>query len=300
MIDIKTLSTEKIDELIQHLNAEIEDKNNISENKKKLMLLQSEKKSRKKKVWYSPHESQQIEFFKEVAPRQQNSELPQAIVVKDIMLTTNTVNIKVDEVMQNGVHLNSAFAYHKEGHLDYSKLSKIELEAYMDAYAELVVQGIDIEQSEAILEDLIVIYVERFEDVPTKTISIVREEIWDDSLKDKVGYRTETIIKMPTFHENEKKVRGRPTTKDSLAQGTELKSNSKKFVAIISISIFIMCTLTAILIYKIMDTDKEEPKSEEPKAPPKSSSQKVINSNKPETSESIDYVGNYSTNLLQR
>ena len=207
MIDIKTLTDKKIDDLIQHLETQIISRQDVINNEEKLSILKLEKAYRNQD--YSFDCSLKLNEVKKYSDWREGKiehDLPEAIVVDDIKLTTNTVNISLDEVMQNA-DLRTAFNYHKAGHIDYSKLSKEELESYMDAYAKLIVQGIEKEKSEAILEDLFVIYIKRFEDVPTNTIQLVREDVWNESLKDKVEYRTSDILSMPSHQENVKKVK---------------------------------------------------------------------------------------------
>ena len=127
MIDIKTLTDEKIDQLIDSVDRLIQSDISVDKNAQTLQLLQHEKIYRENQNTGVSTETQEMKTYRQWR-NGESSELPQAVVVDDITLTSNTVQVSFDEVMSDKIHLDSAFRYHSDGHIDYSKLSKEELE----------------------------------------------------------------------------------------------------------------------------------------------------------------------------
>ena len=138
----------------------------------------------------------------------------------------------------------------------------------MDAYASLVAKGLDVEKSEAILADLMAIYIKRFEDVPTNTISLMKETDWDGSLKEKVENKTvEMKISLPAHHETQErkakklkmKTRKRKTTKKSLtspvvAQKAEETNDTMKVM--LSVCFIVIILLIGIILFMINDNEQ--------------------------------------------
>ena len=206
MIDIRALSDEKVNQLIEDLNHLIESGISVEENSKTLRLLELEKSFRENQGRISALSSDEMKDYRGWREGGSTENIPEAIVVDDITLTSNTININLDEILSDSVNLDNAFRYHNDGHIDYSKLSKQELEKYMDAYASLIERGVDVEKSETILADIMAIYIKLYEEVPTDTIAIMKVTDWDGALKEKVEKKTSSLkIPLPDHKESRKK-----------------------------------------------------------------------------------------------